>query len=160
MQTAHHCPAYGGLDPWCPARTCSVVFGQHAPANGSQAASAADVGSQDQLWLLRSGALVPHSYLRPQQGHQQRSFEALSTNVAGQSLFIRLSMVPPDILNRSTVAAGLRHRMFEASDTDHLRCKSMETERQQQPCGQFPGLGSRAVAQQQGWHCQSRCPAH
>ena len=49
-----------------------------------------------------------------------RAFDALSTNAAGQSLLVRLSLLPPEIVSKIALAAGLQHNLFEASGADDL----------------------------------------
>ena len=49
-----------------------------------------------------------------------RAFSAPSTNASGQNLLVRLCMLPPEVLEKISLAAGLRHTLFQDSSDDHL----------------------------------------
>ncbi|KAK9840324.1 hypothetical protein WJX74_007627 [Apatococcus lobatus] len=60
-----------------------------------------------------------HAVWDPSKG-MHRAFDILSTNASGQNLLVRLSMLPPEILSRIALIAGLQHTIFQDAEDDHL----------------------------------------
>lgn len=52
--------------------------------------------------------------------NMHRAFDPLTTDASGKNLLVRLSMLPPEILSRIAVAAGLQHTLFDNADDDQL----------------------------------------
>lgn len=79
------------------------------------------------LTMIRRTSCTLHGLLRwcsravsDPSKNMHRAFDSLSTNASGENLLVRLSMLPPEVLSRIALAAGLQHTLFQDADDDHL----------------------------------------